>query len=385
MPPGAIHREGVLLGLKVAIVCSWLNQYGGAERVLAAVHEMYPEAPIYTSIFWPKALPPAFQKWDVRPSFLNRLPWIHRHHQWFLPLYPYAFDQLDLSGYDLVLSVSSAFAHGVVTGPKTLHVCYCLTPARFLWDYPHYVAREGLNRLARLVIPLFVYNLRLWDRVAADRVDHFLAISGAVQQRIQKFYHCSAEVIYPPVDVERFSPSSERGDYYLIASRLVPYKRIDLAVKAFNQLGLPLWVVGDGRDRRALESMAASNVRFLGRVSDVELERHLSGCRAFVFPGEEDFGIAQLEAQAAGRPVIAYAGGGALETVREGQTGLLFREPTPESLAETVRRFENIRFDPLAIREHAQRFSRAVFQQKLADFVRQKYDQHAGVGAGSGS
>jgi len=347
---------------------------------------MYPEAPIYTSIFWPQALPTAFQQWDVRPSFLNRLPFIRRHHQWFLPLYPYAFDQLDLSGYELVLSVTSAFAHGVVTSPKTLHICYCLTPARFLWDYPNYTAREGLNRLARLVIPWFVYNLRLWDRIAADRVDYFLAISEAVQERIRKFYHRSAGVIYPPVDVERFSPSQERGDYYLIASRLVPYKRIDLAVKAFGQLGLPLWIVGDGRDRRALESMASSNVRFLGRVSDVELRGHLTGCRAFVFPGEEDFGIAPLEAQAAGRPVIAYAGGGALETVREGQTGLLFQESTPESLAEAVRRFENMRFDPLAIREHASQFSRSVFQQRLADFVRQKYEEHvARLGSGSGS
>ena len=340
--------------------------------MLEVIHAMYPEAPIYTSIFWPEALPPAYRDWDIRPSFLDRFPFIHRHHQWYLPFYPYAFEGFDFSDYDLVLSITSAFAHGVITSPKTLHICYCLNPARFLWDYHNYVAREGVGHLVRLVLPLFLYNLRLWDRLAADRVDHFLAISHTVQQRIRKFYGRDAEVIYPPVDAKRFSPSAERDDYFLISSRLVPYKRIDLAVKAFNQLGLPLYIIGDGRDRHALETMAAPNVRFLGRVNDEALAHYLSRCRAFIFPGEEDFGIAPLEAQAAGRPVIAYAGGGALETVVEGKTGLFFHEPTPEALAETVRRFNDADFDPSAIREHALRFDRAAFQQKFADFVRTK-------------
>ncbi|MGC8786026.1 MAG: glycosyltransferase [Anaerolineae bacterium] len=359
--------------MKIAIVCSWLNQYGGAERVLEAVHALYPEAPIYTSIFWPEALPPAYRDWDIRPSFLNRFPLIHRHHQWYLPFYPYAFEGFDFSDYDLVLSITSAFAHGIITSPKTLHICYCLNPARFLWDYHNYVAREGLGRLVRLVLPLFLYNLRLWDRLAADRVDHFLAISHTVQQRISKYYGRDAEIIYPPVDATRFSASTEHDDYFLVISRLVPYKRIDLAVKAFNRLRLPLYIIGDGRDRRALEAMAAPNVRFLGRVNDEALARYLSRCRAFIFPGEEDFGIAPLEAQAAGRPVIAYAGGGALETVVEGKTGLFFHEPTPESLMEAVQRFDDVSFDPAAIREHALHFDRAVFQQKFADFVRTKY------------
>ncbi len=364
--------EVVLLALRVAIVCSWLNQYGGAERVLQALHDLYPEAPIYTSIFWREAFPPSWQDWDVRPSSLDRLPLIRQHHQWFLPLYPYAFEQLDLSDYDLVISVTSGFAHGVVTHPNTLHVCYCLTPARFLWGYHQYVEREGIGRLARLALPLFVHRLRVWDRVAADRVDHFVAISRTVRQRIAKFYRREAKVIYPPVEVERFSLSKERGDYFLIASRLVPYKRIDLAVRAFNQLGLPLWIVGGGRDRPALESMAASNVRFLGHVGDEELARYLSGCRAFIFPGEEDFGIAPLEAQAAGRPVIAYAAGGALETVDEGVSGLFFHEPTAESLAAAVARLGSMEFDPVVIREHAQQYDRAAFQGKFAGFVRDK-------------
>ncbi len=204
-------------------------------------------------------------------------------------------------------------------------------------------------------------------------MDYFLAISQTVQQRIHKYYGREAEIIYPPVDAKRFSLSTERDDYFLIISRLVPYKRIDLAVKAFNELRLPLYIIGDGRDRRALEAMAAPNVRFLGRVNDEALAHYLSRCRAFIFPGEEDFGIAPLEAQAAGRPVIAYAGGGALETVVEGKTGLFFHESTPESLVEAVQRFNEASFDPAAIREHALHFDRAVFQQKFADFVRAKH------------
>lgn len=337
--------------------------------MLEAVHEIFPEAPIYTSIFWPEALPPAYQDWDIRTSFLNRFPFIHRHHQWYLPLYPYAFEGFDFSEYDLVLSITSAFAHGIITSPKTLHICYCLNPARFLWDYHAYIARENIGYLVRMILPLFLYNLRLWDRLAADRVDHFLAISRTVQQRILKFYGRNAEIIHPPVDVRRFSPSSEHGDYFLIISRLVPYKRIDLAVQAFSQLGLPLYIIGDGRDRNTLEAMAAPNVRFLGRVDDEAIAQYLSKCRAFIFPGEEDFGIAPLEAQAAGRPVIAYAGGGALETVVDGKTGLFFYEQTPEALAEAVQRFDETCFDSDAIRVHALRFDRKAFQRKLADFV----------------
>ena len=357
--------------MRVAIVCSWLNQYGGAERVLEVIHEMYPQAPVYTSIFWPPALPAAYREWDIRASFLNRLPFIHRHHQWFLFFYPYAFESFDFAQYDLVLSVTSAFAHGVITGPKTLHICYCLTPARFLWDYRTYVAREGL-RFAQWVLPPFVSQLRRWERAAADRVDHFVGISEAVRQRIEQSYGREAAVIYPPVDVRRLQVMPERGDYFLIISRLVPYKRIDLAVQAFSQLGLPLWIIGEGRDRRALEAMAGPSVRFLGRLGDAEARSYLERCRAFVFPGEEDFGIAPLEAQAAGRPVIAYARGGALETILGGKTGLFFREPTPQSLAEAVLGFQDGQFDPAVIHEHALRFDRAVFQQRFGDLVREK-------------
>jgi glycosyltransferase involved in cell wall biosynthesis len=358
--------------LRIAIAFSWLNQYGGAERVLEVVHEMYPEAPIFTSIYWPEALPAFYRSWDIRTSFLNRLPLAKKHHQLFLPLYPLAFEQFDFRDYDLVLSIPSAFAHGILTTPETRHVCYCLTPARFLWDYETYVQREGLGRLARLVLPLLISRLRLWDRQAADRVDDFLAVSRAVKARIAKYYRRDSEVIYPPVNVQDFQPSGERGDYFLSAGRLIPYKRIDLVIKAFNELGLPLHIVGSGRDRAALQALARPNIVFRGALNQAELRDEFAHCRAFVFPGEEDFGITPVEAQAAGSPVIAYAGGGALDTVLEDQTGLFFREKTPESLAKAVRKIGNMRFNSETIRRHALQFDSAVFKKRLADYVAAK-------------
>jgi glycosyltransferase involved in cell wall biosynthesis len=355
--------------LNVAIVCSWLNQYGGAERVLEVVHGMFPEAPVYTSIYWPEALPAGYRSWDIRTSFLNRLPLIRQHHQPFLPLYPFGFETLDLAGYDLVLSVTSAFAHGVSVHPGATHVCYCLTPARFLWDYQAYARRERLGAAARMLLPFLLARLRTWDALAVNRVHHFIAISRAVQERIRECYHRPSHVIYPPVDTSAFVLSDEVDDYYLIVGRLVPYRRIDLAVQAFSALGLPLLIVGEGRDRRALERLAAPNVRFLGRVADDERKRLLSRCRAFLWPGEEDFGIAPLEANASGRPVIAYAGGGALETVVEGVTGTFFREQTPEALAEAVRSFDPAACEPAALRRHAERFDVARFQAALGEFI----------------
>lgn len=355
--------------MRVAIVCSWLNQYGGAERVLEVVHEMYPEAPVYTSMYWPEALPEHYRTWDIRTSFLNRLPLIKQHHQPFLPLYPSGFESLDLTGYDLVISVTSAFAHGVRLQPGAIHICYCLTPARFLWDYQSYARREQMGAVARTLLPLVLRPLRDWDARAAERVDHFVAISRAVQERISLHYGRPSQVIYPPVDTEAFAVSDEVDDYYLFVGRLVPYRRLDLAVEAFNRLGLPLLVVGSGRDRQALERLAQPNVRFLGRVSDAERKRLLSRCRAFLWPGEEDFGIAPLEASASGRPVIAYAGGGALETVLEGQTGTFFHEPTPEALMEAVRSLDPAAYDPVVARSQAERFGIARFKAELKDLI----------------
>ena len=358
--------------LKVAIVHDWLNQLGGAEGVLQVLKELYPDAPIYTSIYWPRAMPDQYRDWDIRTSWLNRLPLIKSHHQPFLPLYPLAFEGFDLQGYDLVISNKSAFCHGVITSSETVHICYCLTPTRFLWDYHNYIRHERISPLAGTLLSPILRNLRLWDRAAADRVEHFVAISESVRQRIRKIYRRDSVVIHPPVDVDRFQVQEHHEDYFLIVSRLVPYKRIDVAIEAFNRLGLPLKVVGDGRDRARLEAMAESNVEFLGRLSAHQVEQYLSGCKAFIFPGEEDFGIAPLEAQAAGRPAIAYAAGGALETVVEGVTGLFFKEQTAESLAEMVLAFDEGAFDSAAIREHAQGFDRQSFKSNLSAFVEQK-------------
>ncbi len=355
--------------LNVAVVCSWLNQYGGAERVLEVVHEMYPEAPVYTSMYWPEALPERYRSWDIRTSFLDRLPFIKRHHQPFLPLYPRGFESLKLEGYDLVLSVTSAFAHGVRLPASTRHICYCLTPARFLWDYAGYARREQMGGAARAILPALLKPLRAWDARAAQRVDHFVAISRAVQERIARHYGRESRVIYPPVDASAFAVSDQVDDYYLILGRLVPYRRIDLAIEAFNRLGLPLLIVGGGRDRAALERLAGSTVRFLGRVSDAERTRLLSRCRAFLWPGEEDFGIAPLEANASGRPVIAYAGGGALETVVEGVTGTFFHEQSVDALAGAIASFDPTRYDPAAMRRHAEAFDVAHFKGELARFV----------------
>ncbi len=338
---------------------------------------MYPDAPVFTTIYWPQALPEAYRAWDIRTSFLDRWPLVKQHHQAFLPFYPRAVEGLDFRGYDVVLSITSAFAHGIITPPETLHFCYCLTPARFLWDYQTYVEREQLGRAARWALPPLIAALRSWDRRVTTRVDHFLAISKAVQARIAEHYGRDSTIIYPPVSVPDVPVSRERGDYYLSLGRLIPYKRVDLVVRAFNQLSLPLHIVGEGRDRAALEAIAQPNIRFLGRLSDAEVREQYAGCRAFIFPGEEDFGITPVEAQAAGRPVIAYAGGGALDTVIDGETGVLFREKTPEALAEAVTRCEAMRFDPEAIRRNALRFDAAHFRRQMAEYVASKV---AGVG-----
>ena len=358
--------------LKIAIVHDWLNQVGGAESVLEVLKEMYPQAPLYTSIYWPKAMPPQYGMWEIHTSWLNSLPLIKRRHQPFLPLYPLAFEGFDLAGYDLVISNKSAFCHGVITPPETVHICYCLTPTRFLWDYHNYVRHESVNPMVGALLTPFLYLLRLWDRAAADRVDHFVAISETVRQRINKFYRREAVVIHPPVQVERFQVYDRHENYFLIVSRMIPYKRIDLAVQAFNMLGLPLKIIGDGRDRPRLQAMADSNVEFLGRLPDDQVTEYLSRCRAFIFPGKEDFGIAPVEAQAAGRPVIAYADGGALETVVEGVTGLFFREQTTQSLIEVVSALDDSAFDAATIRQHAEGFDKQTFKSNLRAFVNEK-------------
>jgi glycosyltransferase involved in cell wall biosynthesis len=365
--------------LKVALVHDYLNQYGGAERVLEELHALFPSAPVYTSMYWPEKMSATIRGLDVKTSFMQRLPLVTRNHQPFLLLYPLAFESFDLTGYDVVISNSSAFCKGVVTAPGTLHICYCLTPMRWVWNYHAYIERERLGTAARLVLPAAISQLRSWDVATAQNVDRFLAISRTVAARVRKYYRREATVIYPPVNCDAFSPSASRvEDYYLVVSRLIPYKRIDLAVDAFTRLGLPLKIVGSGgRDLPALRARAGRNVEFIGRVSDTELKQLYAGCQALVFPGEEDFGIAPLEANASGRPVIAYAGGGALDTVVDGRTGILFEEQDLESLTRAIRRAEATAWNPDELRTHARKFDSHVFREQLGAFVGESVAAHA--------
>src|SRR4051812_18678744 len=378
-PPDTQHPTPNTPRPRIALVHDYLNQYGGAERVLEELHGLFPSAPVYTSMYWPEKMSPIIRGLDVRTSFMQRLPFVTRNHQPFLMLYPLAFENFDLTGYDVVISNSSAFCKGVVTPPGTLHISYCLTPMRWVWNYHAYVERERLGTLARLVLPAAISQLRSWDVATAQNVDRFLAISRTVSARINKYYRRDSAVIYPPVNCDAFAQTTSRiDDYYLIVSRLIPYKRIDLAVDAFTRLGLPLKIVGSGgRDLPALRSRAGRNVEFVGRVSDAELKQLYARCRGFVFPGEEDFGISPLEANASGRPVIAYAGGGALDTVIDGETGVLFERQQVECLIDAVRRTETTDWTAPALRAHARKFDSEVFRAQLQQFVGESAAAHA--------
>jgi glycosyltransferase involved in cell wall biosynthesis len=331
--------------------------------------------PVYTSIYWPRGVSPAYQEWDIRTSWLDRVPGARRHQQLFFPLYPLAFESLNLDGYDVVLSNKSGFCHGVITPPETVHICYCLTPTRYVWRYHDYARRESIGGLARVALQPALTALRMWDRLAADRVDRFIAISNEVQQRIHKYYRRDSTVIYPPVDTERFTPAPSHDDYYLSVGRLVPYKRVDLAVQACTQLGLPLKVAGKGRDMARLQAMAGPTVEFLGYVPDEELGELMARCRAFLFPGAEDFGITPIQAMAAGRPVIAYAYGGALDTVIEGLSGTLFYEQSVGALSEALEGFRPERYDPARTRAHSEQYDTSVFRLRMTEYVTRAYEE----------
>jgi glycosyltransferase involved in cell wall biosynthesis len=356
--------------MNLALVHDWLNQIGGAEDVLDHFVRYYPDAPVFTSMYAPNLMPPAYREWDIRTTWMDRLPGIYAHHQRYLPLYPWAWRGVDLSGYDVVLSNKSGFCHGVHTGPDTLHVCYCLAPTRYIWNLESYLDREQFGTSIRLAAQAVSRLFRRWDYSAAQRVDHFIAISTEIQERIRRYYQRESTIIYPPVEVaDRFTPSEITEDYFLILSRLVPYKRIDLAVQACTQLGLPLLVGGKGRDRERLEALAGPTVKFLGFVPDEDVPDLFARCRAFIFPGLEDFGITPVQAQATGRPVIAFKGGGALDTVIHGKTGLFFEEQTVESLMAALQALGDTTFDSAAIRAHAMQFDSANFHTAITGYV----------------
>lgn len=355
----------------IALVHDYLNQYGGAERVLEALHSLYPSAPVFTSMYARERMPALYREWDIRTSFMQRLPFVTRQHQLYMPVYPTAFETFDLSRYKVVLSSSSAFAKGVITEATALHVCYCHSPMRFAWNHDDYVSGERWAKYAKFVLPVVMTYVRLWDEVSSRRVDAFLANSRVVARRIRKRYGRQATVINPPVDTTLYRPTPDRShsDYFLVVSRMIPYKRLDIVIDAFTRLKLPLKVVGKGRQEAGLRARAGSNIEFIGSIPDHELKGLYANCRAFIFPGEEDFGITPLEAQASGRPVIAYGAGGALETVVPSVTGEFFTAQTAESLANTVSGFDERKYDQRAIRKHAEGFDTEVFKSKIVSFI----------------
>lgn len=361
--------------MKVALVHDWMNQIGGAEDVLETLVELFPDAPIYTSLYAPDRMPSHWQKWDIRTNFIDRLPFSHRKQQLYFPLYPFSFEKHDFRGYDLVISNKSGFCHGIITGPETVHICYCLTPTRYVWRYQQYAEQEQLGRLTRMSLTPFLTFLRQWDRLAADRVDHFVAISQEVRRRIEKVYRRESAIIYPPVDTSRFALCRDVEDYYLLVGRLVPYRRIDVLIEAFNKMKRPLRIAGSGRDRERLETLAGPTIEFLGYVPDEALPPLLGKCRAFMFPGEEDFGIAPLQAMAAGRPVIAYAAGGALETVVPGKTGILFEQQSVEAIINAVELLEAQTWNSEKMQAHARQFDTELFKQKILAFIEEKMQQ----------
>jgi glycosyltransferase involved in cell wall biosynthesis len=352
--------------MKIALVHDYLMQgLRGAERVLAAIHELYPAAPVYTLLYDEEVMQPLCAGWEVRTSFLQRLPAARRLHRRLAPLMPRATESLRLEEYDLVLSTSSAWVKSVRFRPDAVHVCYCHSPARFLWFWSEeYLRTMPGGPLARAAARRMLGRLRRWDRATCGRPTRYIANSRLVQGRIREFYGCDSALIYPPVDTDRFLPEDRDEDYFLTVSALNPYKRVDLAVEACTRLGLPLVVVGEGPERARLQGMAGPTVRVLGRCDDEQVRALVAGCRAFLMPQEEDFGIAAVEAQSAGRPVLAYGAGGALETILPDETGLFFPEQTPESLMDALQRFGRSRFDKRRIRQNALRFSKEKFQRE---------------------
>lgn len=367
---------------KIAIVTDWLTNMGGAERVVLAAHEAFPEAPIYTSVFAPETMPD-FVGLDIRTSWLQDLPRpLVKLHKFFPILRVKAFADLDLSEFDIILSFASAEAKQVKkTRPGQVHICYCHTPIRYYWShYAEYKKDPGfgrLNWLIRLAMPLFVPPLKKADFKAAQAVDVFIANSSEVQKRIKTYYQRPSTVIHPPVDIDRFTPSRTRADYYVALGRQVPYKRIDLAVAAATQLGLPLRVYGNGSEHQRLVAMAGPTVEFFtdrfGDASDDAVTQALNSAKGYIFPAVEDFGIVQVEALAAGVPVIAYGEGGALDIVQDGESGILFHKQTVDSLVAAVKKAERTTFLPGTLRRKAKRFDKGLFLTKIRKIVSDSY------------
>ena len=353
--------------MRVALAYDRVNKWGGAERVLLALHKIFPESDLYTSVYnkrkasWAKVF-------DVKASFLQKFPYAVSSHELYAVLMPMAFESFNFEEYDLVISVTSEAAKGIITKPGTTHICYCLTPTRYLWSgYDDYFDNPWLKFFSKPVVSY----LRFWDKIAAQRPDYFIAISNEVKLRIKKYYNRDSEIIYPPFTMfENYvSKDFSGGDYYLVVSRFVPYKRIDIAIKACNSLKIPLKIIGTGMEEESLKTIAGPTVEFLGQLTDEKVSYYYKNCKALLFPGIEDFGLAMVEAQAFGKPVIAFRGGGALDIIEEGVTGEFFNEQSPESLKEVLEKFNSSDYNSKLCIENSKKFSFDKFEKELKQFL----------------
>jgi len=371
--------------MKVALVHDWLTGMRGGEKVLEVFCELFPDAHLYTLLHNKGSLSNTIEEMDIRTSFIQKLPLIKKKYRHLLPIFPTAIERFDLRGYDLVLSSSHCVAKGVITCADTLHICYCFTPMRYIWDLHNlYFGKERAGMITRIASSLVLQYLRKWDVTSSKRVDKFVAISRYIAERIKKNYGRDSELIYPPVDCSYFKPGLSHENFYLMVSPLAPNKRVDIAVEAFNTIDLPLIVIGSGQEEKKLEKMAGRNIKLMGWQPDEIVREHYVNCKALIFPGVEDFGIVPLEAQACGKPVIAYGEGGALETIvpldtnirnekeqSSNATGMFFYEQTPESLAQAVARFEDVHglFNWKVIRKNAESFDGAIFKDKVKKYI----------------
>ncbi|MFA6917298.1 MAG: glycosyltransferase [Candidatus Gracilibacteria bacterium] len=361
---------------KVALVFDWMTTQGGAERVNMVLHKMFPKAPIFTCIYNPEKLK-GFENANIKTSFIQNLPFAKTKHQLYLNLMPYAYELFDLSKFDIVISSSHACSKGIITKPETLHICYCHTPMRYAWDnWQSYIDEYKMNPILKMFGKNRIHKLRMWDRLAADRVDKFIANSNTTQKRIKKYYNRESEVIFPMIKHSDYRIAGHRKGYFLAVGRLTPYKKFDLIVETFNELGLPLKIAGTGIMEDQLRRSSAGNIEFLGYVHDDVLKTLYSECEALIFPQVEDFGIIPLEAMASGRPVIALGEGGALDTIIPNKTGVLFKKQTVKDLKQAVEKYiENKRkFNPSQIREYAKEFDESKFEKKLTGFIEKEWE-----------
>lgn len=374
--------------MKIALIHDWLTGMRGGEKCLEIFCELFPEATLFSLLHLKGTMSPAIEKMDIRTSFIQNMPFLKTKYRHYLPLFPTAIEDFDLKGYDLILSSSHCVAKGVLAHPGTMHFCYCHTPMRYVWSMYHdYFGQGRVKGLQKTVIRFSSNYLRMWDVLSANRVDYFIANSNHVRKRIEKYYRREAAVIHPPVDTASTWLSEKNDDYYLVVTALVPYKRIDVAVKAFNHLNKRLVIVGQGSEEKHLKKIAGKNIEFVGWAVGTELQNYFANCRALIFPGEEDFGIVPVEAQAFGKPVIALGIGGALETISgiwaandkntnlalpEQSTGVFFNESTPDSLIKAVEFFEKKQFSAKLIRQHALQFDKVLFRQRIKSYLEEK-------------